>query len=370
MSGSAKVPWLARATVIEWRARRIADPLRRLGYLRGVTSGGGQRLGRWMRGAYGLVLLFVPLGPAREAVLGPAAVKQTEPPPAVWLVEAATDHESYSNGLRLENRYQTGTRHRAYLASRPGDEGLVRRTEPAGIVYHATESDLAPFESADNFRLQRIDEALLEYVRRRHSYHFVVDRFGRVYRVVAETDMANHAGHSVWADRRWVYCNLNEAFLGIAFEARTEDGRDTPLSSAQVRAGRALTEMLRSRYSIPAENCVTHAQVSVNPRNMRIGYHTDWAASFPFAAMGLPDNYRQPVAGVLLFGFGYDERFLQTAGGAWDGLSLAEETVAEQAATQGLSSAGYTRQLQNKYRMRMAALRLASASEETVDDQD
>jgi len=41
-----------------------------------------------------------------------------------------------------------------------------------------------------------------------------------------------------------------------------------------------LTDMLRKRYGIPAGNCVTHAQVSVNPSNLLIGYHIDWASSF------------------------------------------------------------------------------------------
>jgi len=375
MSGSAKVPGLARATVIEWRARRIADSLCRLQYLRGETERRtGKRLAVWTRVACGLVFLFTPVIPAREAVLMPAAVGQTEPPPAVWLVETAMDHQTYSNGLRIDNRYQTQTHGRSYgvfARSRLDRETFERRTEPAGIVYHATESDLAPFEPSQNLRLQRIDEALLDYVRRRQSYHFVIDRFGRVYRVVVESDAANHAGHSVWADREWVYCNLNSAFLGIAFEARTEAGQKAPLDMAQIRAGRALTDMLRSRYRILAENCVTHAQVSVNPSNMEIGYHTDWATRFPFEAMGLPDNYRLPVAGVLLFGFGYSTPFLEAVHGrVWPGLSSAEETVAEQAAARGLSPAGYARLLRSRYRMKREALHRAGAFEETNDEQE
>ena len=39
------------------------------------------------------------------------------------------------------------------------------------------------------------------------------------------------------------------------------------MNSAQVYAGRVLTEMLRARYGIPVSNCVAHAQVSVNPAN-------------------------------------------------------------------------------------------------------
>lgn len=140
--------------------------------------------------------------------------------------------------------------------------------------------------------LQRIGESLIEYVQRKRAYHFLIDRFGRVYRVVAETDAANHAGFSVWADESSVYVNLNESFLGVSFEAETQPGQMQPsVSPAQVRAAAMLTEMLRSRYAIPAANCVTHAQVSVNPSNMRVGYHTDWASSFPFEELGLPDNY-------------------------------------------------------------------------------
>ena len=62
--------------------------------------------------------------------------------------------------------------------------------------------------------LKRLGESLLEYVRRKHAYHYLIDRFGRVYRVVAESDTANHAGYSVWADDEWFYVNLNESFLG------------------------------------------------------------------------------------------------------------------------------------------------------------
>ena len=112
----------------------------------------------------------------------------------------------------------------------------------------------------------------MEYVSRRRSYHFVIDRFGRVFRIVQESDLANHAGHSVWADQKWIYVNLNESFFGVAFEAQTRHADEpSPLNPAQVHAGRILTDMLRAIYGIPPENCVTHAQVSVNPGNRHAG---------------------------------------------------------------------------------------------------
>src|ERR1039458_5411255 len=123
----------------------------------------------------------------------------------VWSVEKASDFEVYSNGLRIENQYAVSHRPRAYVAfsrdnpERPSGE---KRTDPVGIVYHTTESLQAPFESTQNNVLKRVGESLLDYVRRRRCYNFLIDRFGRVFRIVNETDAADHAGHSVWADDR------------------------------------------------------------------------------------------------------------------------------------------------------------------------
>ena len=75
-----------------------------------------------------------------------------------------------------------------------------------------------------------------------------------------------------------------------------------------------LTEMLRVRYRIPAANCVTHAQVSVNPSNMRIGYHVDWASEFPFEELGLPDRYAAALPSIWAFGFEVDGSFRTVAG--------------------------------------------------------
>ena len=72
--------------------------------------------------------------------------------------------------------------------------------------------------------------------------------------------------------------------------------------------------MLRARFGIPAVNCVTHAQVSVNPSDRRVGYHTDWSYGFPYEQIGLPDNYSRTLPSVALFGFVCDRAYLETAG--------------------------------------------------------
>jgi len=208
---------------------------------------------------------------------------------------------------------------------------------------------MAPFEPSQNERLQYNGHNLLSFIAKNHLYHFVIDRFGRVFRVVAETDYANHAGRSVWADDKFIYWSLNQSFLGVAFEAQTES---TDIATrAQIDAARVLTEMLRSRYHIPVPDCVTHAQVSVNLQTMRLGYHTDWAANFPFRDVGLGDGYNTPVAALTLFGFDYDSAFLQANGGrVWPGLVIAEEQIVQEAAAHGTTLELYRRRLRQRFR--------------------
>jgi hypothetical protein len=182
--------------------------------------------------------------------------------------------------------------------------------------------------------------------------------------------VANHAGHSVWADDQWLYVNLNASFLGISFEAQTPargagpDGSgETPaLSPAQVRSAAVLTEMLLARYHIPRGNCVTHAQVSVNPANMQAGYHQDWAAGFPFERVGLPNNYFTPLPALTFFGFeydgfGYDPSQPSPAGGIYAGIAAAEKSLRETAANRGVKPAAWRKVLERQYRRRLAQVR-------------
>jgi hypothetical protein len=252
------------------------------------------------------------------------------------------------------------------FAADPSNTAVERRTAPAGIVFHTTESLQAPFEPDQNGRLVQVGEALLEYVKRKKAYNFVIDRFGRVFRVVRESDAAEHAGYSVWSDKKWLYVNLNESFLGVSVETRTQPGQSTAaVTAAQIRAIAMLTEMLRQRFGIPAGNCVTHAQVSVSPSRMLAGYHMDWASSFPFEAVGLPDNYSQPLPSVAMFGFECDASYSRTAGGRLlEGAGLGEQELANRAAAAGLSLAAFRKAQQRRYRERLAATRGAALNHE------
>jgi hypothetical protein len=383
---------------LEWRARRLADPAHRLQFLRRKLTERQEpkRSHEYARGAqdclrYGLRSLVMTVTVLAGMISPDATTVLLRVPKAerrVWLVQATPQFDLYSNGLRIERQYATSTAARKYLVfamDRPGlvvsgaapgaASGAEWRSEPAGIVYHTTESHWAPFEQNENRELRRAGEGLLAYVSRRHSYHFVIDRFGRVFRIVRESDYANHAGNSVWADRFWIYINLNQSFLGVAFEARSKPhGLDPTVNAAQVYAGRILTDMLRTRYRIAASNCVAHAQVSVNPANFGAGFHLDWAANLPFGALGLPDNYQLPLASVRLFGFQADAARIDDATSAEDqtmehatmlvGLEKAVAQVRADAFAQNLPVERYRDKLQERYRDAIRALRGKDAYQE------
>lgn len=370
-------PTFAKKSKIERRASRMSDPIERLRYLRKATTTPSRVKLRpvWLGLApAALALVVIPMvsdANVRARINVPRTVSGAHRvtsvslrAPDVWLAERAAQFEIYSNGLRIETRYEVSNEPRLYIPidrNSNTTDGQVH-SEPAGIVFHATEGDQVPFEVEQSEELRRIGHELLLYVRSKRAYHFLIDRFGRVFRLVIESDTANHAGHSVWADARWVYVDLNASFLGVAFEARTHT-HELPINSAQVHSGKLLVDMLRNKYHLSPQNCVTHAQVSVNPSNMHVGWHTDWGAGFPFQELGLPDNYEYPNPGLSIFGFEYDDHYQKSTSPAlWHGLACAEEQVRASAAAQGMTIRGYRGILQRKYGQIVSALRERSES--------
>jgi hypothetical protein len=387
--------------LFEWRALRLADPVERLQFLRTKLPGAAPRRAQVLLRAPAITLLLAlvssallqsfarrawsprsaaPASPVAKPrlVLNPGelntgGLKTAEPAfearavPKVWLVDANPHFDLYSNGLRVENQFATSSEPRKYLAfprEKLDQQRGEWRSEPAGIVFHTTESHLAPFEEDQNRTLKRTGEGLLEYVSRRRSYHFLIDRFGRVFRIVRESDYANHAGNSIWADEKWVYVYLNRSFFGVAFEAQSA-ADSAPSNPAQIHAARILTEMLRALYAIPADNCVTHAQVSVNPDNLRAGYHTDWPGNLPFRDLGLSDNYRHPLPSVMLFGFAPDSLLAEAAGSPLEqGLLASESRVQQEAAARGIAVDRYRQRLQKRYRDTITALASKGAVQE------
>jgi hypothetical protein len=367
MSADWTPPGPLKYAAIELRARQYGDPVKKLAYLQRIVK--KRSLKRQLRSLwYSVPLLLVLLFGVTRVQTGtdvnaglpkgkPTAAKidlreriHSAPLGPAWLVEHGRDYDVYSNGLRIENRFLTPNETRSYVIFRNGSPSALQ-SKPAGIIFHTSESVQAPFVSDQNDTLARIGRELVQYVSRHKSYHFVVDRFGRVFRIVPETDVANHSGNSVWADRNGVYVNLNHSFLSISFEAQTRVmDHGTYLSATQIHSGRLLVEMLVHKYQIPLENCVTHAQVSVDPQKMTIGYHYDGSGDFPFQQLGLPDNYALPIPSLTVFGFDFDSRFLMYSGTRlWKGMRLSEKSFRQDAKDQHLSIEQHKINLRKKY---------------------
>jgi hypothetical protein len=132
-----------------------------------------------------------------------------------------------------------------------------------------------------------------------------------------------------------------------------------------------LTEVLRAEYGIPEQNCVTHEMVSVNPDNMRIGYHTDFAGRFPFSDLGLPNNYELRLSSIAQWGFTYDNDFVEVIGGQiWPGMRRAQTSLYTQADEHHMTLAQFRDQRQAAYRKTSGDMRIARGSRagETLHD--
>jgi hypothetical protein len=271
-------------------------------------------------------------------------------PGTIWLADRGPGWELYSNGLRIETPYAVQGEARTYrVHHRDGELDPAVYSKPAGILFHTSESDLWPLEPDFARQMRRGTAGLLRYLQKQQSYNYLVDRFGRVYRIVDDESRANHAGHSVWARNDEVYLDLNSAFLGVSFESRWEGGHSLQITRAQLTAGRNLTNYLRQRFAIAPEMCVTHGLTSVSPRQGLIGYHRDWARGFPFEAFGLPDLYAVPPPSVALFGFGHDYEFMRAIGAPWPGLAAAEQALTDEARQRALPLAAVRRERQALY---------------------
>jgi len=292
----------------------------------------------------------------------------------VWLVEKKGDTEIYSNRLQIITSHMVSNTPRRYLSFPRGDKNQAAgqtQDKIVGIVYHASESDIFPFNPEMNSSLKRYSASLIKYIKRNKSYHYFIDRFGRVYRIVRDADAAHHAGNSIWADAQQYHLNLNNAFIGICFEGRDFEPRDTTpttqgseisgphmvamsnptITKSQLQSGKELTAWLRYKYGIHQHNCVPHGLVSINPANNLIGHHLDLAHSFPFSEFGLSNKYLETLPSMTEFGFTHDKYLTRIFNGQlWPGVHLSRALVKQRARKAGISRSKLQRQLQAKFK--------------------
>lgn len=272
----------------------------------------------------------------------------------VWFVEKEGGYEKWSNGCSISTKYETDTHPRAYYTIPRGSEtdGDQISNKIVGIVYHTPESNMVEFTPDNSKAIQKGSRGLLEYVRDHKSYNYMINRIGEIYRIVRDDQAAVHAGESLWADGKNAYVLLNESFLGVCFESRFEGASSLEeiLTKPQIRSGRLLTDVLRSKYAIDDANCTTHGLVAVDPEKMMIARHHDWIRFFPFEMMGLSNKYKVQPPNMIDYGFTYDEDVLAKLGHKlWEGAVTAEEAFNKRAGQARVSPDDMRRKLRDRY---------------------
>jgi hypothetical protein len=250
--------------------------------------------------------------------------------------------ESWSNRAKIRTEFETNNVPRRYYVIPRGSNSFSNevRREIVGIVYHTTESHIDPFTPEYSESIQRSTQGIINYIRPRKLYNYLIDRIGDIYRMVPDDQVAGHAGHSIWADSKYTYVFLNYSFIGVAFEStvKSGSGAEDILTEAQIKSGRELTDILRSKYNIDDANCTTHGIVAVSEKTGFIGRKGDWVKNFPFDLMGLTDKYKVPLPSILEYGFNYDDEVLQKIGGLWEGARIAEAKFKERAKEAGMDT--------------------------------
>ena len=105
----------------------------------------------------------------------------------------------------------------------------------------------------------------------RVSAHYVVDRKGRIYRLVDEKKRAWHAGVSQWKG----LSDINSASIGIEIVniGQLPDGKYDPYTEPQIKAVIALCKDIKTRHKI--RNVLGHSDVAVG-RKVDPGEHFPW----------------------------------------------------------------------------------------------
>lgn len=90
------------------------------------------------------------------------------------------------------------------------------------------------------------------------SAHYLIDREGIVFRMVAEDRRAWHAGVGFWRGVR----DLNSTSIGIELCNPGHDYGYLPFPPAQIAALLALLGGIHARHGVPAENILGHSDIA------------------------------------------------------------------------------------------------------------
>lgn len=129
------------------------------------------------------------------------------------------------------------------------------------------------------------------------SAHYVIDEDGAVYRLVAESKRAWHAGTASWGGE----ANINDRSIGIELVNPGAEFGYRPFPEAQMRGLERLAGGLLKRHPIPARHVLGHSDVAP-------AYKQDPGELFDWARLGAAGIGLWPEAGDLPRPQGIDKK--------------------------------------------------------------
>ena len=90
------------------------------------------------------------------------------------------------------------------------------------------------------------------------SSHYVINRRGRIFRLVQDSYVAWHAGKSCWGR----YKNLNENSIGIELENKGHQFGYTNFKNKQISSLIKLCNQLIKKYKIKKKNIIGHSDIA------------------------------------------------------------------------------------------------------------
>jgi N-acetylmuramoyl-L-alanine amidase len=119
--------------------------------------------------------------------------------------------------------------------------------KPSLIILHYT-----GMPEADDARLRLCDAAS------KVSAHYLIERGGQVWQLVAESERAWHAGVGAWQAET----DINSASIGIELVNRGHQWGYQTFPEPQIAAVKALLRDIQTRYAIPSHNILGHSDVA------------------------------------------------------------------------------------------------------------
>ena len=146
---------------------------------------------------------------------------------------------------------------------------VIKATPPQNQLFATLTPEQQEWVGSVNFGIRRPNYVILHHTaqnsteqtvrtftlaRTQVSSHYVVGRDGKVVQMVNDYLRAQHAGAGKWGSNR----DLNSSSIGIEIDNNGSE----PYSDIQIESVIKLLLELKTRYNIPAENFIGHADIA------------------------------------------------------------------------------------------------------------